>query len=119
MKSAVEEEEYDKSEQSKDQQQQQQQQYERRSSSNGSSSPTPVAAEDSPPPDSERASAQAAAKFTGLGLPGLSGDLGGTTAAPTKGLEMFLFQRARALQQANPALKALVDLQGNKKMPLS
>ena len=30
----------------------------------------------------------------------------------TKGLEMFLLQRAKALQHANPALKALVDLQG-------
>ena len=29
-----------------------------------------------------------------------------------KGLEMFLLQRAKALQQANPALKALADLQG-------
>ena len=32
-------------------------------------------------------------------------------AAATKGLEMFLLQRAKALQHANPALKALVDLQ--------
>ena len=29
----------------------------------------------------------------------------------SKGLEMFLLQRAKALQHANPALKALVDLQ--------
>ena len=31
-----------------------------------------------------------------------------------KGLEMFLLQRAKALQQANPALKALADLQGKE-----
>jgi len=34
------------------------------------------------------------------------------TPAAAKGLEMFLLQRAKALQHANPALKALVDLQG-------
>eukprot|EP00095_Tigriopus_kingsejongensis_P003554 snap_masked-scaffold800_size95497-processed-gene-0.1 protein:Tk03554 transcript:snap_masked-scaffold800_size95497-processed-gene-0.1-mRNA-1 annotation:"hypothetical protein TcasGA2_TC015699" len=39
--------------------------------------------------------------LTPLGLP-----------PPPKGLEMFLLQRAKALQHANPALKALVDLQG-------
>ena len=32
-----------------------------------------------------------------------------------KGLEMFFLQRAKALQQANPALKALADLQGRAK----
>ena len=44
-----------------------------------------------------------------LSLPQMPGS--GPGGAP-KGLEMFLIQRAKALQQANPALKALVDLQG-------
>ncbi|TRY70911.1 hypothetical protein TCAL_07523 [Tigriopus californicus] len=46
------------------------------------------------------------------GKPGLA-----SLPPPPKGLEMFLLQRAKALQHANPALKALVDLQAATAKP--
>ena len=51
--------------------------------------------------------------------PGGTGSTNTNNSGPASSLEMLLVERAKAIQQANPALKAFADMQGKLNLRLS
>ena len=62
-----------------------------------------------PPPAPLVPPLSSASQMSPVGTPGSANT---NSTGPTSSLEMLLVERAKAIQQANPALKAFADMQG-------